>query len=67
MDRLSKDNAVEFACSYGGNFKEKTIPFTIVLEKVNGMYDAINKATALLNVEMVRNVDGDDFYECKRS
>ena len=27
------------------------------------MYDAINKATALLDVELVGNVNGDDFYE----
>ena len=63
MDGLSEDNTVEIARSYEEKFKEKNIPVTIVSEKDNGMYDAINKATALLDVELVGNVNGDDFYE----
>jgi glycosyltransferase involved in cell wall biosynthesis len=63
MDGLSTDNTVEIARSYEEKFKEKNIPFTVISEKDSGMYDAINKATALLDVELVGNVNGDDFYE----
>ena len=63
MDGLSTDNTVEIARSYEEKFKEKNIPFTVISEKDGGMYDAINKATALLDVELVGNVNGDDFYE----
>lgn len=63
MDGQSTDKTVEIARSYEEKFREKNIPFMVVSEKDSGMYDAINKATALLDVELVGNVNGDDFYE----
>ena len=63
MDGKSTDKTVEIARSYEDKFKEKNIPFTVVSEKDNGMYDAMNKANALLDVELIGNVNGDDYYE----
>lgn len=63
MDGKSTDKTVEIARSYEDKFKEKNIPFTVVSEKDNGMYDAMNKANALLQVDLIGNVNGDDYYE----
>lgn len=63
MDGSSDDNTVEIARSYEEKFKEKGIPFRIISEKDSGMYEAINKANALLDVELIGNVNSDDFYE----
>ncbi len=63
MDGCSTDGTVELAHSYDKAFAEKNIPFRIVSEPDNGMYDAINKAVTLSNGVIIGNVNSDDFYE----
>ena len=63
MDGASTDQTVAVAESYRAAFAERGYLYRIISEKDNGMYDAINKANALLDVELIGNVNGDDFYE----
>lgn len=63
IDGLSKDNTVEVAKSYSNKFADKGIPYTVISEKDNGMYDAINKGTRLAKGIIVGNINSDDWLE----
>lgn len=64
VDGASSDGTVEVAKTYEEDFKKsngKTL--TIISEKDNGMYDALNKGVALANGEIIGNINTDDWYE----
>ena len=63
IDGKSTDNTVKVAQSYIPKFAEKGIPYLIISEKDNGMYDALNKGIKLANGEIIGSVNSDDFYE----
>ena len=63
MDGCSTDGTVALAESYATAFEEAGIPFTVISEPDDGMYDAINKAVKRSHGVLVGNVNSDDFYE----
>lgn len=63
IDGLSKDDTVKIAEGYRSQFDRRNIPFTIISEKDNGMYDAINKGTKLARGIIVGNINSDDWLE----
>ena len=63
MDGVSTDRTVEIAESYRDKFEEKGLKYTIVSEKDNGMYDAMNKIIGMATGELIGMVNSDDFYE----
>ena len=63
MDGQSKDRTLEIAKGFEPLFAAKGIPYRIISEPDNGMYDAINKAISLANGKIIGNVNSDDFYE----
>ena len=63
IDGLSKDNTVEIAESYKAKFDEKGIPYKIISENDNGMYDALNKGISLAQGEIIGNINCDDWLE----
>lgn len=56
IDGLSTDNTLEIVNQY----KDKIA--TIVSEKDNGLYDAINKGIGLATGDIIANLNSDDFY-----
>ena len=64
VDGSSTDNTVQIAKSYLDKFEQaegKTL--TIISEKDNGMYDALNKGARLATGVLVGQINADDFYE----
>lgn len=62
VDGASTDNTVKIANSYKDKFEEKGISFTIVSEKDDGIYDAMNKGIALTDGDIVGIINSDDYY-----
>lgn len=62
IDGLSKDDTVSIAKSYEDKFAVKGIPFKIISEKDNGIYDAMNKGISLTDGEIVGIINSDDYY-----
>jgi glycosyltransferase involved in cell wall biosynthesis len=56
VDGLSTDNTLEIANKY----KEQIT--TIISEKDNGLYDAINKGIDIATGDIIANLNSDDFY-----
>lgn len=63
IDGLSNDNTVSIAENYRKQFEEKKIPFRVISEKDNGMYDAINKGTRLAEGLIIGSINSDDWLE----
>lgn len=63
IDGLSKDKTVDIAHSYADRFAAKGIPYTVISEKDNGIYDAMNKGIGLSDGEIVGIINSDDYYE----
>ena len=63
VDGASKDNTVKIAKSYEEKFKAAGKTLTVISEKDNGMYDALNKGARLAHGELVGQVNSDDWYE----
>lgn len=64
IDGCSSDRTLEIAQSYIDEFEKcKGKTLTIVSEKDNGMYDALNKGISLANGELIGNINADDWYE----
>jgi glycosyltransferase len=56
IDGLSTDNTLEIVNKYKDQIT------TIVSEKDNGLYDAINKGIELATGDIIANINSDDFY-----
>lgn len=63
IDGASKDHTVEIAEGYRGKMAARGIRYTVISEKDNGMYDALNKGARLAQGELVGQVNSDDWYE----
>lgn len=64
IDGCSTDNTLSVANSYLSKFENtegKTL--TVISEKDNGMYDALNKGAKLCTGELVGQINADDYYE----
>lgn len=63
VDGVSKDRTLQIAEGYCEKFEQKGIPYRIISESDQGMYDAINKGIRKANGELVGNINSDDWYE----
>ncbi len=63
IDGFSKDKTIDKLKSYIPQFEEKGVTVTIVSERDNGVYDAMNKGIALAKGELVGITNSDDWYE----
>lgn len=63
IDGGSDDRTVEIARCYCEKFKNRNVDYTVISEKDNGMYDALNKGARLAVGEIVGQVNSDDYYE----
>ena len=63
IDGASKDKTAEVAESFRPQFEEKGIKYTVISEKDNGMYDALNKGANLATGDLVGQINADDWYE----
>ena len=59
-DGGSKDSTVAVSESYADRFKKKNIPFRVVSEKDEGIYDAMNKASDLARGEWILYMNAGD-------
>lgn len=62
MDGQSADNTIAVADSFKEKFAEKGIAYTIVSEKDDGIYDAMNKGIAISSGDIVGIINSDDYY-----
>jgi len=62
IDGVSRDRTVEIANSYAEKFAARGVPFRVISEKDNGMYDAINKGISHSRGEIVGVINSDDYY-----
>lgn len=63
VDGLSKDLTLNIVKKYEGKFKASGILFTIISEKDNGIYDAMNKGIEKCNGKIISLINSDDWYE----
>ena len=63
VDGKSTDNTLQIIKSYENEFYERNIPYKIISEKDNGIYDAINKGISLCNGKLVGILNSDDWYQ----
>ena len=63
IDGLSKDDTVKRIESFIPRFKAKGVQVTIVSERDNGVYDAMNKGIALAKGELIGITNSNDWYE----
>ena len=63
VDGASTDNTVKIAEQYIPRFREKGYRYTIISEKDNGIYDAMNKGIRTATGELIGLVNSDDWYE----
>ena len=64
LDGKSTDNTLQIARSYQEKFdKAEGKTLTIISEKDNGMYDALNKGAKICSGEIVGQINADDYYE----
>lgn len=63
IDGLSKDATVAVAERYRNKFEEKHIPYTVLSEEDNGIYDAMNKGISMASGEIIGIINSDDYYE----
>jgi len=63
IDGKSIDKTVAIAESYKDKFLEKGIKYTIISEKDQGIYHAMNKGVNLASGKIVGIINSDDWYE----
>lgn len=63
VDGLSKDETVKIAKSYESLFRDKGYTYTVVSEKDNGIYDAMNKGIRMAHGDIIGIINSDDWYE----
>jgi glycosyltransferase involved in cell wall biosynthesis len=63
IDGASSDGTVAIAEEYRERFAEKGYAYTIVSEKDNGIYDAMNKGINMARGEIIGIINSDDWYE----
>lgn len=63
IDGQSSDRTVEAARTYDKKFARKGIPFRIMSEPDQGIYDAMNKGIRLASGALIGMINSDDWYE----
>ena len=63
IDGLSTDNTVTIAKSYMEQFQNVGKSLTVISEKDQGMYDALNKGALLAQGQLIGQINSDDWYE----
>jgi len=63
VDGDSSDRTIAVAESFRADFNEKGIVFTIISEKDNGMYDAMNKGVRYASGDIIGIINSDDWYQ----
>ena len=63
VDGKSIDKTVEIAEQYRNKLESKKIQYTIVSEKDQGIYDAMNKGISLAKGDLIGIINSDDWYE----
>jgi glycosyltransferase involved in cell wall biosynthesis len=63
IDGQSSDTTVDIAKSYYDQFKNKEYMFTVISEKDEGIYDAMNKGICLAQGDLIGIINSDDWYE----
>ena len=62
VDGLSKDNTVQIANEYRQRFADKGYRYTVISEKDNGIYDAMNKGIRSASGEIIGIINSDDYF-----
>ena len=62
-DGMSTDDTLKITESFAPKFEEKGIKFTVISEKDDGMYDAMNKGIRLCTGDLIGIINSDDWYE----
>lgn len=62
IDGKSTDNTVKYARQYEDEFNKKGVPYRIITEKDNGIYDAMNKGIQIAQGEWVLYLNSDDIF-----
>ena len=63
IDGCSKDATLDIVEGYRQRFEEKGIRLTVVSEKDEGIYDAMNKGIRLATGDVIGIINSDDWYE----
>lgn len=63
IDGNSKDRTVAAARRYADKFAKKGIPFTVISEPDEGIYDAMNKGIRKASGTLIGMINSDDWYE----
>lgn len=63
VDGASSDGTADIVRGYEEEFAKKGIALTVLSEKDNGMYDAMNKGIALATGDIIGIINSDDRYE----
>ena len=63
IDGKSSDNTVKIVEEYRDKFEQKGYILTIISEKDNGIYDAMNKGITLAAGDIVGMINADDWFE----
>lgn len=62
IDGMSTDNTNSIIDKYKKQFEEKGVPVTHIIEKDEGIYDAMNKGAELANGVWVNYMNSDDYF-----
>ncbi len=62
VDSCSTDKTVELVRSYEDLFRNRGIVLDLIVEKDNGIYDALNKGLSIATGQWINIIGGDDFY-----
>ena len=63
IDGKSEDDTVAIVNGFSDEFTKKGIKLTVVSEKDNGIYDAMNKGVTKASGDIVGIINSDDWYE----
>ena len=63
IDGLSNDKTLEVANRYKNDFKARGVKYSVISEKDNGMYDALNKGCRISHGDLIGQINSDDWYE----
>lgn len=63
IDGKSEDGTVDIVESFRGELEGKGIKLTVISEKDEGIYDAMNKGVTLAGGDVVGIINSDDWYE----
>lgn len=62
VDNCSTDRTVELVRSFENRFRMRGISLDLIIEKDNGIYDALNKGLKIATGDWINIIGADDFY-----